>query len=1270
MLPNIFTIDRQRDIGSLTPETGVRLFGRLLYAEAMRLGLPRNKIDISDQINLPDGGVDASVRDWPENAKPDLIKPGRTVYQIKTGQTFQPWQEAKIKNELFGGRKASKNSLRPGIKEWLDSGATYVLVCFGHDLGDRRTKAEANIRDLLVQCGYENPTVEVWGQDKLELLLAPFPSLVLRVKGKDALELRTHASWSQDDDMQRYFAKSEDQEKAIAGIQEQLRRSDGAVHVRVLGEPGVGKTRLALKATREDDLEPLVIYFVGGQKFLDSELMTELLAEDNLYHVLLVIDECDEDARSRIWNQFKHKGPRIKLVTIYNEEDFTSGDIVRIDAPSLPQDQIAEIIESYGLPKEHATRWSELCGGSPRVAHVIGYNLKENPDDVFREPDTVRIWERYIAGYGDPERPEAQRSRRVLEYLSLFKRFGYGRDFVHEGQHIASMVQSAYGDITGGVFDDIISKLKGRKILQGETTLYITPKALQIKLWCDWWEKHGHRFDFEGIVAPMPGKLQEWFLDMFKYAKESATSSRVVRQLLGSDGLFQKSGYLRTRLGASFFLALSEAEPEAALSCLKRTVGIWGKEELLQFSIGRRQVVWALEKIVFHRQLFSDAARLLLALGEAENERGISNNAGGIFASLFSAAYGAVAVTGAPPEERYPVLVEALDSASKERRMLGLRAIENGLSMHHSRMVGPEYQGLGKPLQPWIPKSSEDVQNVYRRLWGMLWERTDGFQQEEQQEAVKILLHAAFALVQYKQFSEMVTETVVELVKKPYTDNKKALESVSRILARLGERMSPALRKRWEDVRNELVGTGFAARLRRYVGIGLLVEDFDDKGRVKPEATRAVQDLAQEALENHELLHRELTWLVTEQAAHAYSFGYELSRIDQERSLLPTLLAVQANAKDKPSLSLLSGYSRFVFENNRDAWERDLDALAEDETHCQWLPALTWHSGLTDRAVVRVLSLSEQGCIPLEGFHGYGLPAGFRSISEDVFQRWIGSLLESSHLAAATAGLDLFRMYYLEKENRKALPQELTAKLLTHPAFFETPGISSRNGWSMIEYEWTEVGEAYVKQHPRKSTFIAKTLLRHIGTEGSIVASAGSQPLNVLSMILGRFPKRMSSEIVKHLGPPYDARSYHISEWLRGDDRGPVHEGAKPAIYLMNPDAIWDWVEGSLDERAWFLAYRLVPDEVFGETGKVFYVREVLRRYGDRDDVQRNLTCNFGCESWSGNASDHYRWKKDKLREFVAREDDPNVRRWAEEYMSDLDREIERHAVLEEREAF
>ena len=92
-----------------------------------------------------------------------------------------------------------------------------------------------------------------------------------------------------------------------------------------------------------------------------------------------------------------------------------------------------------------------------------------------------------------------------------------------------------------------------------------------------------------------------------------------MRALLGPDGPFTDSEYLKTRLGSSFFLALSKADPGAGLGYLQRTVAAWDLDTRLSFTEGRRDVIYALQCIAIWRDLFCGAARLLLALAEAEN---------------------------------------------------------------------------------------------------------------------------------------------------------------------------------------------------------------------------------------------------------------------------------------------------------------------------------------------------------------------------------------------------------------------------------------------------------------------------------------------------------------------------------------------------------------------------------------------------------------------------------------------------------------------------
>ena len=67
---NIFTV-KNEDFDRLTQNTAVEFFQRLLWAEARRLGIEIS-INASDRVNVPDGGVDATVDQvQSENRKQD-----------------------------------------------------------------------------------------------------------------------------------------------------------------------------------------------------------------------------------------------------------------------------------------------------------------------------------------------------------------------------------------------------------------------------------------------------------------------------------------------------------------------------------------------------------------------------------------------------------------------------------------------------------------------------------------------------------------------------------------------------------------------------------------------------------------------------------------------------------------------------------------------------------------------------------------------------------------------------------------------------------------------------------------------------------------------------------------------------------------------------------------------------------------------------------------------------------------------------------------------
>ena len=142
-------------------------------------------------------------------------------------------------------------------------------------------------------------------------------------------------------------------------------------------------------------------------------------------------------------------------------------------------------------------------------------------------------------------------------------------------------------------------------------------------------------------------------------------------------------------------------------------------------------VIWALDKIVFHRDFFGRAAAILLALAEAENESW-SNNATGVFTQLFTLAQGPLAPTAARPAERFPTLFEAIDSSSKRRREIALEACKVVFEARPSPRAVRSVPFGSEHIEPWRPESRG--KSSMRPPSGDLEEKATGLPDEDERE--------------------------------------------------------------------------------------------------------------------------------------------------------------------------------------------------------------------------------------------------------------------------------------------------------------------------------------------------------------------------------------------------------------------------------------------------------------------------------------------------------------------------------------------------------
>ena len=1264
----IFTVKNEH-LDRLDQKTSVEFFQKLLWAEARRLGVEISNINVSNWINVPDGGVDANVDDAEIKAGQGLIKPGKSSYQIKAGATFKPWQKSVIKKELFGTKDPGRQNLGESIQVCLDTEGTYILVCTGIDpVEPQREKIRSHIEEYLKQCDYPHPKVDMFTQSTLRGFLDSLPSLALSLNGNDKTTFQSHQSWSKDDTMKHKFVPGPAQKNLVAKIRRKLRTNKEAIHIRILGESGSGKSKLAHNATRVKDLSPLVIYCEASQ-FKDSDLLNHIFRDDNHFDVILVVDECNSNDRSYIWDKLKNRGSRIKLITISNDYEEETADLTHEKMPLLKEEYIRKILmQEYQIHDASVYQWAEFCSGLPGVAHMIGANLKNDQENLLAPLSTVNFWERCIVGGDDSIKPDVDDRWPVLRYLALFKQFGFKGNVSHEFSAISEIVENAFPLITRQRFRKIVLDLKKRGILKGDYTFHITPKVLHVKLWLEWWGNYyDEDFDlteFTQNFRPELHNLHNWFCDMFRYAAESDEAIKIVKQLLGPNGPFMSDSSLEN-INRNFFLVLTEADPISALECLKQTIGKCESETLLQFT-ARRNVVWALEKIAIWRKLFPDAARLLLALGEAENE-GIANNASGVFAELFSLGPGAVAPTEAPPIERLPVLKEAFESGSKERRKLALNACHKGLqSGHFSRSSGSGNQGLRGIPKLWEPKTYGEWWDAYRQIWQLLSEQLEHLSEGEREEAVGILLGRAGSLGRIPALGDMIVDTVERITEKKYASEKQIIEIISRILfhddSYIDNKGLPTgVRQRFEKIRDGLIDSDYHSQMQRYVGMDL-VEDQIEKGkngvdRVQP----YLEKLAQQSVKDSDLLHSELSWLVTTDAKNGDKFGYELGKKDKNFTLLPTLLDAQRNESDNASPYLLGGYFRVLFENNITEWEDQLDELVEDNTLNLLIPEITSRSGLTDRAGLRILELAKRGILSIKHLNIFVYGRTIKNLSDEVFKAWVEFLLSIPNKSAISTTLNLYHCYFLPEKEIQTLPCDLTFQILTHPILFEES--KEYQFGIMTDYYWTEIAKIFLELYPQRGRELADLMLSHFGAEGTIVGGFDPKTALILCEIAKQHSEQVWQLVGQHLEMQNDfSKTLTLESWLREGDISET-ETEKGVITIFPPKTIWKWVDGNVETRAGLIA-RLVPITLIEDEWQTSLARTLLKRYGSQDEVLHSLNpTGVG----AGPASSRCNTIKQRLLQIKGTEDDRNVIRWIEDYIEALDHYIENARIEEER---
>ncbi len=717
-------------LSRLGPLELVEVLRDVLAAEANRVGSGPGVVHFSREVNRRDGGVDGTT-DLPAEARP-IFCPGPRTWQVKSGT--DPGIDI---------------SSKPRTREHLASGRDYVLCWSGDDpVTPKKEDVEAELREWIVE-HYPGRTATVLTVPDLIRMVEHTPAVVHRHGGPLFLGY-TVEEWGRRLRVEAYpFVSDSARDDVMVGLRAFALDTEPYGSRHVLGDTGVGKSRVVFEALDVDGLREITAVVSDVYTF-DHTAVRAAMTQPYTRMVLVVDDVTDAQLESLRTLAAAAAG-RLRLITIGDRGTPRSlgADTNVFDLRPLSEGRITALLDSAGRPHldpAWAAQVAELAEGYPQLAVVLAETIAAEPASarpgLLNRHSVGTLLTRMLSG--------EETTRQTLAALALFDRIGVDRDFSYELEALAS----AFG------FDALAARAilaaeEGRFVSTAGPYRRVTPRAFAVWLVADLARRQPAP-TIEAI-AGLPEPLLGAFRRQLQFLGGDASIDRVLEEVAYAfAGRFRHADGTLTGSGAAFLHSLAYAVPQLAMRHLTASLTDQDAEHLrAQPPHVRREVVWALEHLLWFPQTWQPAADLLLRLALAETET-FGDNATGTLIGTFLLHLGG---TATPYRERLRwwdrQYAKAERSGDTARATLLARVLAAGLNEHESR-TGAWHGVLQQPAE--YRPSREDAISLRGDIWRRLLDLTTSAGADQDVVTELIATHLCMA-VRYP-FADQVLDRV------------------------------------------------------------------------------------------------------------------------------------------------------------------------------------------------------------------------------------------------------------------------------------------------------------------------------------------------------------------------------------------------------------------------------------------------------------------------------------------------------------------------------
>ena len=427
-----------KEISSLDKNTLPALLRKLLYLECKENGIIPKQLDVSSNIDAPDGAFDGII-EWNSEPRKTLFLPlEKIIFQSKATNLIP----SKCKNEFL-----KKGKLKVGLDQKFIQGFAYILFTNKSAAGEGKEKRIAGFKEAFESSGkneyVDSIFIDVYDQDRIAKWVNHYLPAVVWVKKEVGhnigLPLITCEEWGNEIEKDFSFVLKPPISIDFKKISDNL-TIKGSI-TRITGLSGLGKTRLAYEAIIHASVNT---GFCEAVVYYDAKRgITDLLNEMRHWNregisTTIVVDNCEEKDHNDLVNIVKSSGKKLQLISIdYEKQSSQIEDGISIQLEPLNKEIIQEILKQ-GHPEINdlnIERISSFAQGYPRMAVLIGKASFKDCHDISQIIPKELI-KRLIEGRGHVDLI----SQHVLSICSIFQKIGFFEDLANQGKFVATNV--------------------------------------------------------------------------------------------------------------------------------------------------------------------------------------------------------------------------------------------------------------------------------------------------------------------------------------------------------------------------------------------------------------------------------------------------------------------------------------------------------------------------------------------------------------------------------------------------------------------------------------------------------------------------------------------------------------------------------------------------------------------------------------------------------------------------------------------------------------